>query len=215
MSETLIALSYLPGYSRSLFIYSVPSHDYCGFAPPKHFAFQFIDVLSSLTKLEKLHMNLDDAFEDLWITRRLIIVNFQKIKLPYMHTLHMIPFNPYVWKMCPNLSALSTTSATGFLRNYDHLPAAHFYDVDRLSIGGLKKLRSLRIDALGHFDLLRSKNFLLQIQDVSQATETFCRSCESRTALEKLEFEAGTLDGSYSFGLAQQLHNCMESLLYD
>jgi hypothetical protein len=108
--------------------------------------------------LEKLEINLEHYEDKIWDQLRLFrTVKFDLKKLPRVHTLHMKPYNLYLWNMCPNVILLSTT---GFGR-LPELPAAFIptaYD-ERMTgaVGDFTKLRHLRIDAMGEWELLSCK----------------------------------------------------------
>jgi hypothetical protein len=152
---------YLPGRARSLHVRCVYTDGLnnmlssiipCDFDP--------LPVLTKLENLEKLEISFDRYMEEFWnaLSPRLIKSQPQR-KLLRVHTLHMNPYIPDLWNLCPNLISLSTNHFPRFTTGIS--PAA---DISTLQNHDMKhasedfsKLRRLRIDTIGD-DVLLSCN---------------------------------------------------------
>jgi hypothetical protein len=153
--------------------------------PSEEFLADFFIFLGRLQKLEKLEINLGHYPDNLRTTRRFLLLNTGPEKLLKVHTLQMIPYNKFIWNMCPNVTSLSTT---GF-RTRDFivpLPTTHTPSTEPNTSradehempfssfvsdcvtychnkkyeleGDFTRLQYLRINALGDGELLDSKH---------------------------------------------------------
>jgi len=119
--------------------------------------FDLLPVLTKLENLEKLEINFDRYIEEFWSGLSLLLMKSQPQKqLVRVHTLHMSPYIPDLWNLCPSLISLSTNRFPRFLTGIS--PAA---DISILQNHDMKcasedfsKLRHLRIDTIGDDVLL-------------------------------------------------------------
>jgi hypothetical protein len=186
--EKSTASHYLHSFSRSLSIGFDPSIARSSHARSEDRFLQIIHFLGRLENLQRLEMILVHWPNNRWLTEHLPQVYFPPMELIRVHILQMEPFNPFIWKMCTNVVALSTDnfptnfmmaalatihqktsnqSTTGDLStnqipsqdwsvcSSDHVTYRH--DDTIYPRGYFFKLRHLRINSLGHFDLTNGK----------------------------------------------------------